>query len=292
MSHDLEELDESVCDGLLVDSEGWAFGGSFEDPLAGVDLTVPDGVDPVALARTCLALGDDALVLGHRLSEWCSRAPDLEEDVALANMALDLLGQARLLLTRAAAADPSVVPALPEGSPAPAEDALAYFRDAQDFRCHRLVEVAGGDFGRTVARLLLCSTVRLAACDRFRSHPDPVLAAIAAKAVPELTYHRDWSARWCVVLAHGTEESRRRLVTGLEDVWPLHHEHAAAYDVGQAVDAVLDQVLGAAGLERPARGPRLGGGLGGGPGGGHTEALSLLLAEMQSVARAHPRGRW
>ena len=142
MSHDLEELDESVCDGLLVDSEGWAFGGSFEDPLAGVDLTVPDGVDPVALARTCLALGDDALVLGHRLSEWCSRAPDLEEDVALANMALDLLGQARLLLTRAAAADPSVVPALPEGSPAPAEDALAYFRDAQDFRCHRLVEVA------------------------------------------------------------------------------------------------------------------------------------------------------
>ena len=90
-----------------MDDSQWAFGTDFEDPLAGVDTTIPDGVDPDELAAYCLMLGDDALVYSHRLSEWCSRAPDLEEDIALANIALDLLGQARLLLARAAAASPS-----------------------------------------------------------------------------------------------------------------------------------------------------------------------------------------
>src|SRR5688572_11038338 len=119
---------------LLVNDAHWAFGTSFEDPLAGVDTTIPEGVDAQALATYCLALGDDALILSQRLSEWCSRAPDLEEDIALANIALDLLGQARLLLARAAAADPSLVPALPEGSPVPPEDALAFFRGDREFR--------------------------------------------------------------------------------------------------------------------------------------------------------------
>ena len=139
----------SVYDGLLGDDPShWAFGTDFEDPLAGVDTTVPDGVDGTDLAAYCLMLGDDALVLSHRLSEWCSRAPDLEEDIALANIALDLLGQARLLLARAAAADPSCVPALPAGSPVPPEDALAFFREAGDFRNVRLAEVDNGDFAR------------------------------------------------------------------------------------------------------------------------------------------------
>ena len=161
------------------------------------------------------ALGDDALVLSHRLSEWCSNAPDLEEDIALANIALDLLGQARLLLARAAAADPSVVPTLPEGSPVPVEDALAFFREAIDFRNVRLVEVANGDFAETIARLLLFATVRLAAFERLFAHRDPVLAAIAAKGVKELTYHRDYAGRWFLTLAQGTDESRRRLLDGL-----------------------------------------------------------------------------
>ena len=120
-THDPDDH-ESAYAGLLVNDAHWAFGTDFEDPLAGVDTTVPDGVDPAVLATYCLMLGDDALVLSQRLSEWCSRAPDLEEDIALANIALDLLGQARLLLARAAAADPTVVPALPEGSPVPDED--------------------------------------------------------------------------------------------------------------------------------------------------------------------------
>ena len=155
-------------DGLLGDRRAqWAFGTDFEDPLAGVDTDGAGGLDPAELAAYCLALGDDALVLSHRLSEWCSNAPDLEDDIALANIALDLLGQARLLLARAAAADPTVVPALPEGSPVPVEDALAFFREAVDFRNVRLVEVANGDFGQTIARLLLFATVRLAAFERL-----------------------------------------------------------------------------------------------------------------------------
>src|SRR6476469_1615981 len=151
----------SIFDGLLgSDSSQWAFGTDFEDPLAGVDTTIPEGVDPADLATYCLMLADDALVASHRLSEWCSRAPDLEEDIALANISLDLLGQARLLLARAAAADPTVVPALPDGSPVPDEDRLAFFREAHAFRCHRLVEVENGDFAQTIARLVLFATVR------------------------------------------------------------------------------------------------------------------------------------
>jgi len=275
----------SVYDGLLgTDTSQWAFGTDFEDPLAGVDTTVPAGLDATELAAYCLALGDDALILSHRLSEWCSNAPDLEEDIALANIALDLLGQARLLLARAAAADPSVVPTLPEGSPVPVEDALAFFREAVDFRNIRLVEVANGDFAHTIARLLLFATVRLAAFERLAQHADPVLAAIAAKGVKELTYHRDYAGRWFLTLAQGTEESRRRLLDGLAAIWPLHAELVAAYDARPDVDVVLDQVFAVSGVERPDIAPM--------SGRGHTEALSRMLAEMQVVARAHPEGLW
>ena len=285
----------SVYDGLLAhsdlpgDASQWAFGTDFEDPLAGVDTTVPAELDAAELAAYCLALGDDALVMSHRLAEWCSNAPDLEDDIAVANIALDLLGQARLLLARAAAADPSLVPTLPEGSPVPAEDALAFFREAVDFRNVRLVEVANGDFAQTIARLLLFATVRLGAFERLSSTDhafgaDPVLAAIAAKGVKELTYHRDYAGRWFLTLAQGTDESRRRLLDGLAAVWPLHAELCAAYDAGPDVDAVLDQVLAVSGVERPDVAPM--------SGAGHTEALSRMLAEMQVVARAHPRGLW
>jgi len=294
--------------GLLVNDAHWAFGTSFEDPLEGVDTTVPEGVDPSVLAMYCLMLGDDALVFSHRLSEWCSRAPDLEEDIALANIALDLLGQARLLLARAAAADPGVVPALPEGSPVPAEDRLAHFRDDMDFRNVRLAEVPNGDFAETIARILLLSTWRLALFERLKESRDAVLAAVAAKGVKELAYHRDFAARWFVTLAQGTDESRRRLLTGLDGLWPLwaelfeSHEvesRAAAAGVGVApgplaaeVDVVLEQVFAAAGIDRPERGPLAGVQGRKGRDGRHTEALSRMLAEMQVVARAHPMGVW
>jgi ring-1,2-phenylacetyl-CoA epoxidase subunit PaaC len=299
---------ESAYDGLLVNDAHWAFGTDFEDPLAGVDTTVPDGVDAAALAAYCLMLGDDALVLSQRISEWCSRAPDLEEDIALANIALDLLGQARLLLARAAAADTSVVPQLPEGSPVPPEDALAFFRDADAFRNVRLTEVPNGDFADVVVRVLLFSTWRLAVFERLAHSRDAVLAAVAAKGVKELAYHRDFAGRWFVTLAGGTEESRRRLLSALDALMPLWPELFAAHEVerevaatgvgvdpaaaAQQADGVLDQVLAVAGVERPDR-PALAGVQGRtGRHGLHTEALSRLLAEMQVVARAHPMGRW
>lgn len=294
--------------GLLVDDTHWAFGTSFEDPLAGVDTTVPDGVDHAALATYCLMLGDDALVLSQRLSEWCSRAPDLEEDIALANIALDLLGQARLLLARAAAADPAVVPALPEGSPVPDEDRLAFFRDDMGFRNVRLVEVPNGDFAETMTRIMLFATWRLALLERLRGSRDGVLAAIAAKGVKELAYHRDFAAGWFVTLAQGTPQSRRRLLAGLDSLWPLWTELFETHEVERtvaadgvgvdpaalaaSVEGVLGQVLVAADVARPERGPLAGVRGRKGRDGSHTEALSRMLAEMQVVARAHPEGRW
>ena len=304
--------DESVYAGLLLDDAHWAYGSSpgdpSEDPLAGVDTQVPDGVDRADLAAYCLMLGDDALVFSHRLSQWCGRAPDLEEDIALANVALDLLGQARLLLARAAAADPGVVPLLPAGSPVPAEDALAFFRDDRGFRNVRMAELPNGDFGETVARLLLLSTWRLALLQRLASSRDPVLAAVAAKGVKEVTYHRDFAGRWFVVLARGTAESRRRLLAGLHGLWPFHAELFGATEVERRVAAagvgvdpaelepevarVLTEVLDAAGVARPEV-PGAGGVRGrAGRDGVHTEALGRMLAELQVVARAHPEGRW
>ncbi|GAA3973170.1 phenylacetate-CoA oxygenase subunit PaaC [Actinomadura viridis] len=299
---------DSVFAGLIGgDSSQWAFGTDFEDPLAGVDTTVPGGVDRADLAAYCLMLGDDALIMSQRLSEWCSRAPDLEEDIALANMALDLLGQARLLLARAAAADPGVVPTMPEGSPVPAEDALAFFRDAGGFRNVRLAEVPNGDFAHVVVRLLLFSVVRLALFERLRASRDGVLAAVADKGVKEVAYHRDWAGRWFLTLAQGTAESRRRLLTALTELWPLREEplsaHAVELSLARAgagvdpaslrdeADAVLDQVLAVSGVDRPAPASPAGAATAGRD-GAHTEALDRLLAEMQVVARAHPSGRW
>ena len=312
MSHHVHDHDadhSSVYDGLVGgDTSHWAFGTDFEDPLAGVDTTLAEGVDGPTLAAYCLMLGDDALVYSHLLSEWCSRAPDLEDDIALANIALDLLGQARLLLARAAAADAAVVPALPEGSPVPPEDALAFFREAGEFRNVRLVEPDNGDFAMTIVRLLVFATWRLAIMQRLVSSIDPVLSAIAAKAVKEITYHRDYAGRWFLTLAQGTEESRRRLLTALDAVWPFRGELDLVSDVERRavaegfgvdpteavaeVDVVLEQVFSVSGVDRPER-PALASVRGRtGRDGLHTEALSRVLAEMQSVARAHPMGQW
>ena len=300
--HEPDEHDNAYA-GLLVNDAHWAFGTDFEDPLAGVDTTVPEGLDHAELATYCLMLGDDALVLSHRLSEWISRAPDLEEDIALANIALDLLGQARLLLARAAAADPSLVPALPEESPVPPEDRLAFFRDDHQFRNVRMVEVPGGDFAETITRILVFATWRLAVFQRLVTSPDAVLAAVAAKGVKELAYHRDFAGRWFLTLARGTEESRRRVLAAVEQVWPLTGELYDGRDlearvgvdpaeVRPEVSAVLTHLLDSSGLAAPEVAALAGVRGRTGRDGIHTEALSHLLAQMQVVARAHPMGRW
>lgn len=279
MSH----TSDSPYDGLLGgDPSHWAFGTGFEDPLDGVDTRVPSGVDARELAILCRDLGDDALVLAHRLSQWCSRAPDLETDIAVSNIALDLLGQARLLLTRAAAADPSLVPAV-AGSPAPAEDLLAYFRDADAFGSSRLAALANGDFAELVARLLLWSAQRLAVLTHLAGHRDGVVATVAARGVREVTYHRDWSARWVLVLAGGTAESRTRLERALAGLWPAYDVLLARHP-GQAAetDDVVSHVLATAGVERPVVADDA----------EVADDLPDLLAELQSVARAHPGAVW
>jgi ring-1,2-phenylacetyl-CoA epoxidase subunit PaaC len=269
----------------------WAFGTGFADPLAGVDTALPDGVPGADLAAYCLMIGDDALIMSQRLQEWLARAPELEEETALANIALDLLGQARLLLTRAGRADGT----------GRTEDDLAFGRGPDEFRNVRLAEVRDADFGGLIARLLVFSTWRLAQLDRLRESADAVLAAIAAKGVQELTYHRDYAAQWLLRLAGGTDYSRERMTAGLADVAPLTPELFLDSDLEQRLsphvvprpadlraefDAVLATVLRRAGLAWPD-GP-----VQPAPRGVHTAELAGLLDELQSVARVHPGATW
>ena len=269
------------------DDARWAYGTGFADPMAGVAQEIPDGVDPAALTAYCLMLGDDALILSHRLQEWVTRAPELEDEVAVANIALDLLGQARLLLTRAGQA---------EGKDR-GEDDLAYHRDAADFRNVLLAERADADFAQLVVRLLVFATWRLAVFDRLTAAPDPVLAAIAAKGVKELAYHREYAAGWVVRLGDGTELSHRRAQDAVDAIWPLLGELFAPDGTGLGpdpaavraeFDLLLDQVLTAATLSRPAGATAPGRGRD----GEHTPALTEILAELQGLARAIPDGVW
>ncbi|MEU2686656.1 1,2-phenylacetyl-CoA epoxidase subunit PaaC [Streptomyces hygroscopicus] len=268
----------SLAEGHGDGDARWAFGTGFEDPLHGVSTAVPEDVDRAELAALCLALGDDALVTAQRLAEWTTRAPELEEEVALANIGLDLLGQARLLYARCGQVDGT----------GRGEDAYAYFRDADDFRNVRLAELPGGDFAFTIARLLVLASWRLAHFQRLTASADPVLAAVAAKGVKELTYHRQYAAEWFVRLGDGTEESHRRMRAGLDQVAPYLGELYAAHETGTEVLAVLRQAGEAAGLPLPDAPPLPGSGRR----GDHTEHLAPLLAELQSVARAHPEAAW
>lgn len=320
---------EAITEGSGEDTR-WAFGTGFADPLAGVDASLPAGVDGADLAAYCLMLGDDALIMSHRLQQWCTNAPELEDEVALANIALDLLGQSRLLLTRAGTANNSGAEASGGAQASggadsvrrdgrPYEDYYAYFRDEHEFRNARLVELDNGDFACTVARLLVFSTWRLALLNGLTSSADPVLAAVADKGVKEVTYHRDYAAQWTVRLGDGTSYSHERMQAGLDVVWPYVDELFVPHDVerrlsvaagdssvvqGQPMvavdpstvrdefDDVLAQVLNAATLQRPDVAPRPGVAGRYGRHGVHTETMGYILAEMQSLARAHPDATW
>jgi ring-1,2-phenylacetyl-CoA epoxidase subunit PaaC len=274
----------------------WAFGTGFTDPLEGIDTSVPAGVDAGALAAYCLMLADDALVYSHRLQQWMTRMPELEEETALANIALDLLGQARMLLARAGRAED-------RGRD---EDQLAFFRDEGEFRNVRLVEALDADFAELTGRLLVFSAWRLALFGELAGSADPVLAAIAAKGAKELAYHRDYAAQWVIRLGDGTALSHARMQAAVDAMWPLVGELLRPDPVADAlpgvavppqdlrgeVDTVLDAVLAEATLDRPAGTPVALVDGRGGRDGVHTEAFGYLLAEMQSLARAHPDATW
>ena len=234
-------------------------------------------------------LGDDSLILGQRLSEWCGHAPGLEVDLSLANLALDLIGQATHLLNKANNDD---------------GDELAFHRDVLDYKNCWLVEQPNGDFGRTIARQLLFSTYQHLLYRELADSPDPFLSGLAAKAVKEVSYHRELAADWTIRLGDGTEESARRMAEGLDWCWrfiPELFEVEAVMEELIARQCVPDPrgfeseyksaiaaVLAEAKLEAPAdQRPILGGRR-----GHHSEHLGHLLAVMQHIPRTYPGAAW
>jgi ring-1,2-phenylacetyl-CoA epoxidase subunit PaaC len=242
------------------------------------------------LVEYALGLADDALVSAQRMGWWISRAPELEEDVALANIGLDQLGQARTLLSYAGELEG-------EGR---TEDDLAYLRDDREFRNVKLVERPMTDFGVAMARLLIFSTYQLHLYRALATTGDETLAAIAAKAVKEVAYHVDHAAHWVRRLGDGTDESHARMQAALDAEWPFVEELFSAVDAslagvvadpGALRDGVLAdvrRVVAEATLTMPDVAPALGGGRQ----GLHTEHLGFLLAEMQHLHRSHPGATW
>lgn len=244
------------------------------------------------VARYAVYLGDDSLMLGQRLSWWISRAPELEEDIALGNIALDLVGHARFLLSYAGTAWGK------------SEDDLAYFRDEEEFRSVRLVEAENGDFAKTIARQLYFSFYAYELYSRLKESTDATLAAIADKALKEVLYHQDHAEQWLNRLGLGTEESARRMQRGLDELWPyvpeLFHDDDLTRSLAEEGVAVLPSSLEeptmsrltsaitAAGLQVPATGTARGGDRS----GEMSEHRGYILAEMQSLARRHPGATW
>jgi len=246
-------------------------------------MTAPDA------ARTdyLLRLGDDSLILGQRLSEWCGHAPALEVDHSLANVGLDLVGQATLLLGEAGDADK-----------------LAFHRDVLDFRNCLLVEQPNGDFAQTTARQLLFSTWQHMLLQRLESSEDRFLVEFASKAVKEVAYHRELASEWAIRLGDGTDESARRMADGLDWCWRFVPE---LFDVDESLQGLMDSgiaadprqfeeeyrsaisaVLSEAKLEAPAdQRPILGG-----RSGHHSEHLGHILAPMQYLQRTYPDAKW
>jgi len=260
---------------------------------------------PIAAPRTApianplfeylLRLGDDRLVLGHRLSEWCGHGPILEEDIALSNMALDLIGHATSLLALAGTV---------EGQGRD-EDALAFFRDGTAYRNALLVEQPNGDFAVTMVRQFLFDAHSVLLWDQLSRASHPELAAIAAKSLKEDTYHLRHSSEWIVRLGDGTDESQARTQRALDTLWRYTAElfdHDAVNDAVAAQgitidtaalralwDGLVNDVLQRATLTRPGeQAPQRRGGRR----GMHSEHLGHMLATMQSVARAHPGAAW
>ena len=235
-----------------------------------------------------LRLGDTCLILAQRLGEWCGHAPVLEEDIALTNMALDLIGQTRALLTRAGQLDGRGLD----------EDRLAFLRDERDYRNLTMAELPRGDFAFTVLRNLFLSTWLKAHWARLQDSPDAELAGIAGKAVKEARYHQQHAADWVVRLADGTEESRRRIDVALVELWryvPELFDAAPASALGparaelrEAWQAENTAVFDDAGLQAPADAPFRSHA----SAGMHTEHMGRLLAEMQFLQRAYPGGAW
>ncbi|MEE1655415.1 1,2-phenylacetyl-CoA epoxidase subunit PaaC [Microvirga sp. CF3062] len=247
-----------------------------------------------ALFEYLLRLGDNALILGHRLSEWCGHSPALEEDLALSNVALDLIGQTQLWLNLAGEV---------EGKGRDA-DKLAYLRDARDFRNVLLVEQPNGDFAATMARQFFFDAWHYLLLRELTGSKDARIAEIAAKALKEVTYHLERSRDWILRLGDGTEESHRRMQTAIDDLWMYTGEMFESDEVDQAI-ALAGLGPDLATLHEPWLGliratvedatltlPQPGWAQRGGKRGLHSEHLGYILADLQFLQRAYPNATW
>ncbi|QNE22211.1 phenylacetate-CoA oxygenase subunit PaaC [Kribbella qitaiheensis] len=243
------------------------------------------------LSAYTLRLGDDALIAAQRTAEWIAAAPQLEEDVALGNIGLDQLGQARSLLQYAGELEG-------EGR---SEDDLAYFRDEREFRNVQLVELPNGDFATTIARLLFFATYQHLLYEELRGCADETLAGVAGKAVKEVAYHVDHATQWVLRLGDGTDESHGRMQAGLDAMWPYTAELFAGDELVRRLPVAVDpstfeeewlrrvtQVIEESTCTVPTSSYQHSGGRD----GRHSEHLGYLLAELQHIARSHPGASW
>lgn len=258
-----------------------------------------------ALIQYSLHLADDSLILGHRNSEWTGHGPILEQDIALSNIALDLIGQARNFYQYAAELINAQDQTDPESMTAPVtEDHLAYLRDGWDFRNCLLAEQSNGDWAKTILRQFFFSAWHAAVYDKLAHSKDKTLAAIGAKSYKEVLYHLRWSSEWVIRLGDGTEESHTRMERAVDELWkftgelytpsPYELEMASA-GIGPDLSALrpvweekVKEVFDEAGLSYPSPVWMQTGG----KEGRHTEHLGYVLAEMQFLQRAYPGCEW
>jgi len=254
-----------------------------------------------------LHLADNALILGHRNSEWCGHGPVLEQDIAITNISLDLIGQARNFYQYAAELTNEAKASSPQGEEVGGEvteDTLAYLRDARDFKNYLLVEQSNGDWAVTILRQFFFSVYQYLLYQRLQTSNDGQLAAIAEKALKEVTYHIRWSSEWVIRLGDGTEESHKKILKAIDDLWmftgelfkPALYETEAVED-GFGVDVAnlkdgwmqkVKNVFGEATLPVPENVWMQSGG----KEGMHTEYLGYILADMQFLQRAYPNCEW
>jgi ring-1,2-phenylacetyl-CoA epoxidase subunit PaaC len=238
-------------------------------------------------------LADDSLILGHRNSEWTGHGPILEQDIAISNIALDLIGQARNFYQYAATLLPGLT-----------EDDLAYWRDAWDFRNCLLVEQSNGDWAKTILRQFLFSSFQYFLYEELQQGKDEIVAAIGAKSLKEVAYHLSWSAEWVIRLGDGSEESHRRILEARDDLWkftdelfrPATYESEAA-GAGERINLHLIKEKWRKRIQTVFEQatisvPEWPGALTGGKTGIHSEQLGFILAEMQYVQRTYPGSNW
>ena len=242
-----------------------------------------------ALINYTLHLADNALILGHRNSEWCGHGPVLEQDIAITNISLDLIGQARNFYQYAALLKA-------DGS---SEDTLAYLRDAHEFKNCLMLELPKGDWAVTILRQFLFSNYQYLLYQQLQHSNDAQLAAIAAKALKEVTYHLRWSSEWVIRLGDGTKESRSRILKAVDDLCPYIGElfEPAAYEKSSGIDVSmlandwmkkLNEIFGEATLPVPGKVNQQTGG----KEGKHSEHLNNILAELQYLQRTYPGAEW